>query len=119
MTVLGVDWGEKHTGLALGWTNIGLSQPLTTISTNQAIAKILSVCKTESISRIIIGISEAESGRKTRSFAEKLRGKTKITVDLADETLSSAQARSLRQSHAAAAAIILELWLDEHRQNRV
>lgn len=119
MTVLGVDWGEKHTGLALGWTDIGLSQPLTTIDTEKAIAKILSVSKSESIGKIIIGISEAESGRKTKLFAAKLREKTKITIELADETLSSVHARSLRRDHAAAAAVILELWLDEHRVNKV
>lgn len=119
MTVLGVDWGEKHTGLALGWTDIGLSQPLTTVNTAAAVAKILSVCKAESVAKIIIGISEAESGRKAKTFAAKLRDETKLAIELADETLSSAQARSLRRDHAAAAAIILELWLDEHRQFNV
>lgn len=119
MTVFGVDWGEKHTGLALGWTDIGLAQPLITVDTNKAIAKILSVCQAESVGKIIIGISEADSGRKAKTFAAKLRDKTKIAIELADETLSSARARSLRQGHAAAAAIILELWLDDHRQHNV
>lgn len=119
MTVLGVDWGEKHTGLGLGWTDTGLSQPLTTVGTNKAITKILSVCQTESVDKIVIGVSEGESGRKARIFAAKLQDKTDIKVDLADETLSSTRAKSFPQNHAAAAAIILELWLDDHRLNNV
>lgn len=119
MTILGVDWGEKHTGLALGWTDIGLSQPLTTVDTQKAIRKILSVCRAESVQKIIVGVSERESGRKAQIFAAKLKTETKIPIELADETLSSAQAQSIHKSHAAAAAFILELWLDEHRQDKV
>lgn len=120
MTILGVDWGEKHTGLALGWADdIGLSQPLTTVATDKAIAKILFVCQAESVQKIIIGVSERESGRKAQIFAAKLKTETKIPIELADETLSTAQARSIHKSHAAAAAFILELWLDEHPPNNV
>ena len=119
MKVLGIDWGEKHTGLGLGWTDTGLSQPLTTVDTGKAIAKILSVCLAESVAKIIIGVSEGESGRKARAFAAGLQDKTQIAVELADETLSSVQAKPFRQDHAAAAAIILELWLAEHRHNIV
>lgn len=119
MTILGVDWGEKHTGLALGWTDIGLAQPLTTVNTPEAIKKILSICQAESVRKIIIGVSEGQSGRKARIFAAKLKTETKIPIELADETLSSAQAQSIHKSHAAAAAIILELWLDDRHQNKV
>lgn len=119
MTVLGVDWGEKHTGLALGWTDIGLSQPLVTVATDKAVSKILSVCRRESVGGIIIGVSEGESSRKSQSFAAELGDKTKIPIELADETLSSAESKSLGREHAAAAAIILELWLDEHPSDKV
>lgn len=119
MTVLGVDWGAKHTGLALGWTDVGLSQPLTTVDTDRAASKILSVCRMESVGKIIIGVSEGESGRKARAFAAALGTKTEIPVELTDETLSSAESKSLRRDHAAAAAIILELWLDEHPPDNV
>ncbi len=119
MTVLGVDWGAKHTGLGLGWTDIGLSQPLTIVDTNKAVSKILSVCRAESVAKIIIGVSEGQSAAQARAFAAALQNKTKIPLELADETLSSAQAKSSRRGHAAAAAIILELWLDDHRDSSV
>ncbi len=119
MTVLGVDWGQKHTGLALGWTDIGLSQPLTIVDTDKAVSKILSVCRAESVAKIIIGVSEGQSAALTRAFAAGVANKTKVPLELADETLSSAQAKSTRRDHAAAAAIILELWLDDHRHNTV
>ncbi len=116
MTVLGIDWGQKHIGLALGRTDTGIASPLTVISAPQAIQKISSICRQENVKTLVIGLSEGRSAALARAFAAKLEPLS-IPLEFSDETLSTADV--LPKNHAAAAAVILELWLDDHRSLNV
>ena len=70
----------------------------------------------------IIGVSEKISAKQAKQFADQLKQYANIPIELADETLSSKEAieklthKSPLQrgalQHAAAAAVILQRWLD-------
>jgi putative Holliday junction resolvase len=113
MTVLGIDWGMKYIGLALGRTDTGIAHPLTNIPFKKAVVKITSVCRQENVKKIIIGISERKSADGVKRFAVELDS-LNIPIEFSDETLSTHDAAG--GGHAVAASIILGLWLDDHHQ---
>lgn len=128
MNVIGIDYGTERIGVALGSTETGLSEPLTTVSAHQSPEKIVtSLAATHHASHLVVGISEQRSAQQARQFADRLRKIISVPIHLVDETLSTQEAtstllhksRSKRSSsqHAAAAAIILERWMEEKHQH--
>lgn len=112
MNYLGIDYGEAKVGLAVA---LGpLAEPLTTVETGQALQVIKQMLEKNPINGIIIGKASEEFLTKLKALGPKV-----IEVD---ETLSSHDARlqvahkpKLRRKmaeHSAAAAIILQNWLD-------
>lgn len=123
MNILGVDYGTEHIGLALGSTESYLSQPLTTLSSRQnPISAIRTLVLTHHIDVLIVGISEKISAEQATHFANRLKRVVNVPVNFVDETLSSQEAmskllhksrkRRSNEQHAAAAAVIVERWLD-------
>ena len=114
MNYLGLDYGQSHIGVALATGP--LAEPLTTIPTKTALRLIKELIKKHNINAIIIGIPHAS----IHNTLEQLG----LPVYEVDETLSSHDAReSLMHTtqkrrrvgeHTAAAAIILQSWLDSH-----
>jgi len=114
MNYLGLDYGQKHIGIALATGP--LAEPLTTIPTENALQLIKELINKYRIQAIIIGTHD-------ESF-QKLLEQLGIPVYEVDETLSSHDARQslLHTSqkkrrlseHAASASIILQSWLDSH-----
>lgn len=112
MNILGLDYGEKHIGVALA--EGPLAAPLTTLKTETAAVQINELINKWQISKLIIGDCPKE-------FLEKLKT-LGVTVIQTDETLSShdarmsllhtTQTRRKEKEHTAAAAIILQTWLD-------
>ena len=135
MRILGVDPGEKHIGLAVSDDTGLVARPLATfrhISRAQDAARIVAAAQSQQASLIILGYaldSDGQPGPQARhaeKLAEALRAQTALPVALADESYSSLEAaESLRaagktrrarreQIHAAAAAALLQSYLDEH-----
>lgn len=124
MAILSFDYGLSHIGVALGSTETGLAEPLTTISTsslNQDLGEIAKLIKIHHPEKLIVGVSEKSSARQSLDFASGLKKTFSLPVEISDETLSSREAeektRHWKKSkgklfrHAASAAIILERWL--------
>jgi len=114
MNYLGLDYGAAKIGVALSGGS--LAQPLETLSTASSIKAIEALIKKHRIVAIIIGTAP-------KAYIVQLRS-LRLPVFVVDETLSSHDARRAlfhtsqtkrrELEHTAAAAIILQNWLDSH-----
>jgi putative Holliday junction resolvase len=119
MKILGIDYGRRKIGLAIGEN--GLSEPFKVVgveSFDDAITKIKKVIELEKAVEVVVGVSEGEMGEESRQFAESLGANT------FDETLTSQDAQRLSieagvgrkkrkgMEDAYAAAIMLQNYLD-------
>ena len=129
--ILGFDFGLARTGVALGNTLTGAARPLTTITTAknalrfEAIAKLIGEWTPV---RLIVGLPLAASGeetpmtRRVRRFGNQLDGRFDLPVEFVDERFTSVVAEAALKPgrdgkaavDAAAAALILQAWLDQH-----
>ena len=101
MRILGLDWGESRTGVAVS-DLLGLTaQPVCVISekdTDAQIEKILAKAEELGVEKIVIGMpkrldgSIGERGERTAAFASLLSEKTDLPIVFWDERLSSAAA---------------------------
>ena len=136
MRVLGVDFGERRIGLAVS-DELGVTaRPLHAIESRgyrADAAQVAEVARAQEAGAIVIGLPLHMSGetsplaKRARRFAQALRAATKAPVELWDERLSTVEAeqamaqaglkRAKRrdQVDAAAAAVILQSYLDRSR----
>jgi len=137
-SVLAFDFGEKRIGVAVGEWSLGQAHPLTIIRSEvnaerfAAIAALINEWKPVSL---VVGLPVALDGtthtmtaRCTR-FANQLRGRFGLSVDYAEERLSSVEAEErLRESgyngrsakehlDALAAQIILQCFFERFSQD--
>ena len=123
-TVLAFDFGLKHIGVATGQTITRTATGLTTLTARNGKPDWRSV--RELVSewrpiRLIVGLplnmddSESEMSARARSFAARLGSETGVQVEMADERLTSRAAAEQEGTHAAAAALIAETWLNALR----
>ena len=131
MKILGLDYGRKKIGLALGDTETKFTEPLSVIrfkSFEEAMEKVLSafskIPADEKGDRIVVGISEGVIARETKEFGKTLEAKLKIPVVFQDETLTTQEAQELSikagikrkkrkmMEDAYSAALILQSYLD-------
>jgi putative Holliday junction resolvase len=122
MSYLGLDYGQKHIGVAIATDS--LAEPLTTVSTSSALSSIKSLIQKQGIKAVIIGAPD-NPHPTLHELAHSLSS-LNIPVYFADETLTSHDARlSLRHTtptrrknleHAVSAALILQSWLDKHQK---
>lgn len=118
---LAIDYGTKRVGLAI---NKGtLADPLMILpQDDHVISEIKAVCKSYKVTALVVGISEGEMEKQTRSFAVRLQQELSLPVFYADETLSSRETKeklmSLKKKKRSgpldhyAAATFLQNWLD-------
>lgn len=119
MKYLGIDFGLKHVGLALA--DGPLSEPLGEKINNDSLCPYLNnLIATEKIDKVVIGLPEGRLAGEVKKFGGKLKG---AEVVYQDETLTSREAKSKliaagasqkkrRLDHQAAAALILQEYLD-------
>ena len=136
MRVLALDVGDKRIGVALSDPSGLLATPLTTIKRDEHtsdIEEVLRLAGEHDAGEVIVGMPISLSGRMgaqaelTARFAAALADRASIPVNSVDERYSSVQAeRLLRESgvkpsknrarvDAAAAAVILQSYLDSRR----
>lgn len=125
--ILGIDLGQKTTGLAI--SDGRLASPYKTIthkSQKEALAKILEICDAESIEKIVLGYVRGKIGKLFENFAKEFREvKPNVEVVMVDETLTTRQAQETmiklqlskkarqKKEHEIAAVLILQSYLDE------
>lgn len=124
--ILGIDLGQKTTGLAISSGQI--AAPYKTIShknQNQAISEIAELIDKEEIDKVVIGFVEGKIKKLFDDFATALKSqKPNLEIILWDETLTSRQAtdtmiklgiakeRRQKKEHSVAAAHILQSYLE-------
>jgi putative holliday junction resolvase len=141
--VLGVDFGLRRIGLAVSDATGVLARPLRTLERGQgasevdAVGAVLGVLSDlyasgDAVDAIVVGLPRRLDGTASEQtalverFASRLRDATPVSVHLQDERLTSHEAESrlaIRERDwrkrkerldAAAAAIILQDYLDAH-----
>ncbi len=134
--VLALDYGTRRIGLALSDASGTLATPLTTLTRRAGkrppIARILEIAVAHGAERLVVGLPLDAGGRENswtaevRDFGGRLGRRSGLPVHFIDESYSSAEAEARIRSigltrrkredkariDAAAAAIILQDWLD-------
>jgi putative holliday junction resolvase len=131
--LLGFDFGLRRIGIATGQGLTDTASPLMAIKARDGIPDwdALERLITEWMpSALVVGLplnmdgSDSEMSARARKFANRLHGRFGLPVHLADERLSTHEARAITGYRgragdqdgaldAAAAACILERWLKE------
>ena len=135
--VLGLDLGGRRIGLAISDMNGSLATPYNAIERRgleRDIAAILKLVQQEEVGTIVVGEplsldgSVGPQAKRTLAFCEALKAASPVPVETWDERFSTAEAEQrLREAgvapsrhrarlDAAAAAVILQGYLDAHRQ---
>lgn len=139
MIVLALDVGEKRIGVALSDETELLASPHGVIrraSTAGAVEAVARVVAETGAGRVVVGLPVSLDGalhgqaRAVQAFAERLRKRIDVPLEFADEALSTVRAeehlraagvrpeRIRERLDAAAAAVILQDYLDQRRQTR-
>jgi putative Holliday junction resolvase len=133
MRILGLDVGDKRIGVAISDPEEILATPLAIIAREddkKAIADIIELVDQHDVERIVVGLPYSLDGSigrqadKVMDFAERLSKHTTASIEVWDERLSSVaverllreagskKARKRAKQDAAAAAFILQGYLD-------
>jgi putative Holliday junction resolvase len=138
MRSLGLDVGDRRIGVALSDPLGVLASPLSVFERKDDAADIdfiLRLVKEHGVGRVIVGLPQSMNGmigaqaEKVKSLAEKLKQSLHIPVEFRDERLTTVNAQRMLQEagrkksqnrrkgeyDAAAAAIILQSYLNEAR----
>lgn len=134
--VAAIDLGKARVGLAVSDDLRLLAHPRPALegrSLKRLVAQLARLAEEESIERFLVGLPLSMSGeagvaaQRAMRFCQKLADRTGREVELVDERLTTVQAsraleeagvaKGARQAHidGAAAAIMLQRWLDERR----
>lgn len=138
-TFLGFDYGERHTGVAVGSTFSGQAQPVATLSAKgeapdwAAIDRLIDEWRPDAL---VVGLPLNMDGSRTRvtgaaqAFGETLRARYNLPVHMVDERLSSRVAtdtlleagvplkRHKQRIDQVAAQTVLQAFLNDHRASR-
>lgn len=136
--ILGVDFGEVRTGLAITDQLHIIASPYKTLkpkNLDQLIYELKNIIELEKVEKIVVGLPIGTSGKDTkrtkitRKFIKKLKSSIDQSVETMDERYSSNEAKRIlikqgvRTGHSkervdqTAAAIILRRYLDDQTNN--
>ena len=128
MKYLGMDYGDKHIGIAISDEDGKFAFPRVVLDNN--LDKVLFFLKefieTEKVGEIILGLplnfsmGETKQTKKVREFAEILKNNLDIEVAFQNEILSTKEVQkgggaSSKMIDASSAALILQSFLDNRR----
>jgi putative Holliday junction resolvase len=137
MTIVAVDFGRKRIGLAIADPALTGAYPLGTVERRSILVDLVEIqtrLADRQVTRLVVGLplnmdgSEGPIARAAREFAARLGAHLGLPVDFQDERLSSFEADERMKStvtgkrrkaarDAIAATVILEGWLQAHRQS--
>ena len=128
MRYLGIDYGNKKIGLALGDSETNVAVPLDVVKNSENIhQEIADLVKSEAIDQVVVGVplSTTEGPgspqlEKTKEFIKHLRHFVSIPIHEEDERYTTAEAIRLQREEGAgaeddalAAMLILQAYLDQ------
>jgi putative Holliday junction resolvase len=140
MRFMGLDVGDKRIGIALSDESATIASPRETLErrgNRKDIAHLLDLARREAVTCILVGMpysldgSKGPQALKVSRFATALAAETQIPVSTWDERFTTVDAEmALREAKAssserrakidrAAAAILLQSYLDARRERRV
>ena len=141
MRALGIDYGERRIGVALSDPTGTLATPITTLTQRRGkrppVRELERIAREAEVAQIVIGLPLSLAGEETercvavRALGEALAGRLGIPVAYVDERLTTVRATRLvrgsglpksqrerkERVDAAAAALILQAWLDRPRSS--
>jgi putative Holliday junction resolvase len=131
---LGIDYGDRRIGVAVSDELGAMALPVITLEKERKLSdrvrRIIRLGKQYQVTAFVVGLPLLMSGEEgpqaqtTREFAERLKERSGLTVELVDERLSTqAAVRALDEMEVrgkrrkelvdqSAATIILQTWLD-------
>ena len=123
---LGVDLGQKTTGLATSYGQLASPyKTITHISNAEAVEKIDQIIRELNVDTLVLGVVEGKIKSLFENFAKKIKVQnSSLNIVLHDETLTTRQAidtmiklqvpkkKRGQREHEVAAAIILQSYLD-------
>jgi len=129
MRYLGIDYGEKHIGIAVSDETGTLAFPFDTFSNSKTlIDDIKKVVEEKGVGGIVMGESKDFQGKenpimeKARVFAKVLGEATGLPVFFEPEFMTSVEARRFQgggeKTHSSASALILKSFL-ERKNNKI
>ena len=133
MKFLGIDYGERRTGLAIGDTEQKIAIPLRTLAEKNVAAThaaIERVVADEQIDGLVIGEpltlmgERGPAAERVRTFAQALQSRLRsLPIFFVDERMTSQLADRVRaysgqERDALAAAAILQTYLDGQEQRK-
>jgi len=134
MRIAALDYGTQRIGVAVANTEVGIAFPATVLPND--IEQVARWLQKEGIQRVVVGAPYLMWGERgaqmhtVQAFAEQLRQRLGIPVELYDERLTTAEAeRRLRESElprkkreavvdAVAAAILLDAYLRAQKRKK-
>ena len=136
--LLGLDVGEKRIGVAVCDETQTLARPLLTLnraSKKEDFAKLAALCREHAIEKVVVGLpktlrgEEGPQAQRVRRYAIELQAALNLPIEFWDERYSSVDAqerlasssrkpRAKGEIDAAAAAIILQEYLDAMNHDR-
>ncbi|MCX6813822.1 MAG: Holliday junction resolvase RuvX [Candidatus Azambacteria bacterium] len=121
MKVLGIDYGKKWVGVAISDDERKMAFPYETLENNSKFfSRLNEKIKKESIYKIVIGLPLNKKMKATsqtievENWAEKLIKEVDLPIDFENEIFTSkiADKYEAKNRHSAAAAILLQSYLD-------
>ncbi|MFA4880937.1 MAG: Holliday junction resolvase RuvX [Candidatus Doudnabacteria bacterium] len=127
MPILAIDYGEKRIGLAISDPEDRIALKYKTIfleDAKQLLEELKKVCQEEEVKRVVIGLPISLSGQDSkqtkavREFAEYVRIKLNLDVQLEDERLTSVEAErtQAKDIDEESARLILQTYLDRRKK---
>ena len=140
MKIMGIDYGDARTGVAISdllCSLVGSAVVVPSRNTDKAIADIVRLAKENQVGEIVVGLprnmdgTEGPRAELCREFAQKLGQATGLPVSMWDERRTTVEAHNILSQHnyhgkkrkdtvdAVAASLILEGYLAfRNRQSR-
>jgi len=125
MKILGVDYGRRKIGVAVGDSGTKLVEPIKVLPNLQfTIYNLQAIINNQDIKKIVMGVPYGRMDSEVKTFGERLQKLTGMEVEYFDETLSTKDAqrvliesggkrkRRKKKEDAVAAAVMLQWYLE-------
>lgn len=123
MKYLGVDYGLRKIGLALGDSDVRVAVPLEVIETDRVVDEIKRHIQEEGVDAVVLGLpahdERSEQLQRTKEFADFLTSELSVPVHTIDESYTSVESQRIQSEFgskvpedALAAMLILQSYFD-------
>lgn len=134
MVILGIDFGQKRTGLAMAREGIAFEYKILSSSNlDSLIEEISQICQKEKVGKVVIGLAKTSKGelgfqaKKQLEFGKKLKNKSNIPIIFENEILTTKEAERVLSEQgikknkvkekldSLSAQLILQSYLDKSK----